>query len=73
MSRTTAKLGVFLFGLVIAVSAVLSAVDPEPGTTPRPILAGAFVLVGAVAMVKSFGMMREQPASAAKRRRSAKP
>jgi uncharacterized membrane protein HdeD (DUF308 family) len=67
MSRTTAKLGVFLFGLVSMVSGLLTVLDPEPGTAPRPVMAGALVLIGLVSIVKSFGMMRDDRSTPAKR------
>lgn len=73
MSRTTARLGVFGFGFVITVCGLLNIVDPEPGTAPRPWLAGVLMLAGVASMVKSFGMMREErPKKRVERHASAK-
>lgn len=62
MSRTTAKLGVFGFGLVLLIIGLMAVFDPEPtlAVTSRIAFAALLGLVGLVSMVHAFRMMPEE-------------
>lgn len=53
MFRTTARLGVFVFGLLATLSGAFELLDPKPQDGGQPVFAGALVLVGVVTMVST--------------------
>jgi len=61
MSRTTAKIGLFVLGFVLSISALLVVVDPELGVTVRRVLAGGLMLAGIASMVKALVLGTDAP------------
>ncbi len=62
MTTTTTKLGVFVFGLLLAMTGGLAVLGSQ-GVTLGAVLAGAVTLVGVLTMIKSFSLTADHKPS----------
>ncbi len=60
MATTTTKIGVFAFGLVLAITGGLTVFGSHR-LAVGDFLAGALMLVGVICMIKSFRMVPDHP------------
>ena len=65
MMATTTKIGVFAFGLVLAITGGLRVFGSDR-VAVGDFLAGALMLVGVICMIKSFRMAPDHPSKSSR-------